>query len=110
MIRRPPRSTIFPYDALPIFVKQLNPGTYYIRVAGYYSTSTGSYQLHVEGPGAGTWSDDHTSGPQSATPVAIGILPRGTIDVSRDQDYFVLTVTNSGWYWITTRGTTDTYG
>src|SRR5437016_3849589 len=42
-----------------LLVKQLSPGTYYIRVTGYYSTTTGSYQLHVEGPGAGTVSDDH---------------------------------------------------
>ena len=53
-------------------VRELQPGTYYVEVRGVNYTVTGAYTFHIEGPGAGTASDDHGYSPWSATPVAIG--------------------------------------
>src|SRR5438876_1148280 len=41
-----------------------------VLVRGQYNTTVGGYVLHVEGPGAGTVSDDHGLSPWSATPIA----------------------------------------
>ncbi|MHC1763595.1 MAG: M23 family metallopeptidase [Verrucomicrobiia bacterium] len=94
-------------------VQDLNVGTYYVRVSGSgWSLGTGAkpYQLHIEGPGAGTLSDDHGFSPWSATPVAVGAIAAGQIDTEGDLDYFLLTVSNPGAYAFYTRGGTDTYG
>src|SRR5437867_3650678 len=55
-------------------------------------------------------ADDHGNDPSTATPISPGTVTPGVIETSGDIDYFRLSVTKSGWYYITTRGTTDTYG
>jgi len=84
----------------------LNPGTYYLEVSG----AAGGYDLHVEGPGAGTVTDDHGFSPWSARAVSPGSTTAGTLSSSTDQDYFKLTVTQDAKYVLYTTGTTDTDG
>src|SRR5947199_103450 len=55
-------------------------------------------------------ADDHGNTPGTATVVAVGSVTPGVLEVGGDIDYFVFTVTNAGWHYVTTRGTTDTYG
>lgn len=88
----------------------LLPGTYYLMVRGFLSSTTGAYQLHIEGPGAGTVSDDHGFSPWSATAVAIGNSTSGSLNVERDRDYFKFSVTQQATYFFFTRGSTDTTG
>ncbi len=88
----------------------LTPGVYYVEVSGDFSTTTGAYVFHVEGPGAGSLSDDHGLSPWSATPVPIGSITSGTLNVGDDRDYFKLTVTSAGWHYFITQGTTATVG
>src|SRR5439155_670696 len=91
--------------------RSLAPGTYYVQVSLQSSfVNPVGYELHIEGPGAGTVSDDHGFSPWSATPVGIGCATSGTTDVLRDLDYFAFTVTNTATYVIYTRGATDTDG
>src|SRR5438477_425943 len=91
-------------------VANLLPGVYYVAVSGDYSTDTGSYAFHVEGPGAGSLSDDHGLSPWSATAVAVGSATSGTLNAGDDQDYFKVTVSTTGLYFFTARGTTRTFG
>src|SRR5207249_243558 len=88
----------------------LSPGTYYVLVRGQYNTTVGGYVLHVEGPGAGTVSDDHGLSPWSATPIAVGSTTSGTILPPGDLDYFSFVAPNAATYVIYTAGSTDTYG
>src|SRR5205814_485932 len=69
-----------------------------------------AYEFHLEGPGAGTISDDHGSSPWSATPVALGSVTSGVIDTEGDLDFFKFTVTNTANYVMYTRGTANTFG
>jgi len=92
------------------FTATLDPGTYYIAVEGSFRTVTGSYSLHVEGPGAGTTSDDHGASPWSATPVAIGSVTAGALGLTGDVDYFKFTVTARATYAFFTSGATNTRG
>ncbi len=93
---------------------QLNPGTYYVRVEGepgpWGYIATGPYALHIEGPGAGTISDDHGFSWYSATPVAVGSATPGAIDVVGDQDYFRFDVAQAGKYVVFTRDARDASG
>ncbi len=86
------------------------PGTYYVEVKGYSSTSVGNYELHIEWPGHGTISDDHGFSAWSATPVSVGSVTAGTLDLNGDKDFFSFTVTTPGKYVIYSRGTTATTG
>ncbi|MEW5977850.1 MAG: hypothetical protein AB1898_18810, partial [Acidobacteriota bacterium] len=91
--------------------KILLPGTYYVLVrAPDFSTVTGSYQLHIEGPDAPTVSDDHGFSFWSATAVNVGSITLGNLNLVRDRDYFRFTVTQQNSYTVFTRGTTDTVG
>src|SRR3712207_7200029 len=80
MIRRPPRSTLFPYttlfrsyDALIHRFTVPAADTYYVRAASYGNNDAGSYDLGVtvvDAPGASTGplvgrSEEHTSELQS---------------------------------------------
>ncbi|MCD6254351.1 MAG: hypothetical protein J7J80_08115, partial [Thermotogae bacterium] len=91
-------------------VGKLSAGVYYVEVKGQYSSTIGNYELHIEGPGAGTVSDDHGFSPWSATSVTIGSITYGVLDLEGDRDYFKFTVTQTAVYVIYTRGITDTYG
>ena len=53
----------------------LTPGTYYLKIAHDFSSSTGPYSVHIEGPGAPTVTDDHGSSPWSATAVTVASTP-----------------------------------
>ena len=88
--------------------RQLPAGTYYVKVSGI--SSIAGYSFHLEGPGAGTMSDDHGFSPWSATPVATGSITNGVLDVSGDLDYFKFTVPSTGTYVMYTRGNTSTDG
>ena len=70
---------------------------------GSYGGYSGPYAFHIEGPDAPTISDDHGSSWYSATPVAIGSVTPGTLDVQGDLDYFQFTVSASGTYVMYTR-------
>ena len=87
----------------------VSPGTYYIRVRGFGS-STGSYSLGVSfSPSGNTGSDDHGNSRSSATPVAAGSSTAGTL-TDGDVDYFAVTVSQAGTLTATTTGSTDTVG
>ena len=80
-------------------VRALNPGTYYVEVrADYPYTGTGAYALHLEGPGAGTVSDDHGSSAWSATPVSLGSVTSGNLSLAGDLDFFRFTAPAAGTY------------
>jgi hypothetical protein len=92
------------------FTATLDPGTYYIAVDGSVQTSTGNYLLHIEGPGAGTTSDDHGASPWSATAVAVGSITAGALDLTGDVDYFRFTVATRATYAFFSTGSTNTRG
>lgn len=71
-------------DANFRIVRTLKPGTHYVAVSGEYRDRTGAYQLHIEGPGAGTVSDDHGFSIWSATPVTAGSITPGELGLSGD--------------------------
>ena len=91
--------------------RTLSAGTYYIRVYGAFTSTTGSYTLQVRfrasGPTGG--SDDHGGTRQTATPVTLrsdtsGRLGRG------DVDYFRVTLSQRGLLHVETTGSTNTKG
>ena len=86
--------------------RTLSAGTYYIRVYGYSTSTTGSYTLRVRFRASG---DDHGGTRQTATPVSLrsdtsGWLGRGDID------YFRVTLSQRGLLHVETAGSTDTKG
>ena len=81
----------------------LSPGTYYVEIWSDLG-ETSSYDLHIEGPGAPTTTDDHGFSSWSATPVAVGSVTPGAIDVEGDRDFFKFTVASNGTYVIYSRG------
>lgn len=88
----------------------LQAGSYYLEVKGLYPTPTGPYDLHIDGPGAGTQTDrdDHGLSAWTATPIAWGSVTPGTLDVAGDEDFFKLNVLVHGNYALYTKGTTTT--
>jgi len=76
---------------------ELSPGVYYLEVMGGYGY-IGPYQLHVEGPDAGTTSDDHGSSAWSASSIAIGSVTQGELEVNDDRDYFRIEIPKQGAY------------
>ena len=77
------------------------PGDYYVQVSGWFSGSPssglGSYTLTVS---PSEFVDDHGDVPGSATLIPLGVAIAGSIDVSREVDYFRLTVEERGHYQI----------
>ena len=88
----------------------LSPGTYYLEVKGGDSNTVGSYKLHIDGQGAATTEDrdDHGFSPWNATPVTVGSVTPGTLDLRNDRDYFRFTIPTAGKYFIYNRGPTRT--
>lgn len=88
----------------------LSVGTYYLEISGLYPTPTGNYRLHIDTPEAGTQTDrdDHGLSAWNASPVAVGSVTPGTLDVPGDMDFFRFTITTPGKYVIYTRGATTT--
>ncbi|MCB1230902.1 MAG: pre-peptidase C-terminal domain-containing protein [Verrucomicrobiae bacterium] len=71
-------------------VRQVPPGTYYVRVRGYDSLVTGAYTLVVAFQ---VISDDHGNESEEATEFQVGLDPNplavaGEIEVPGDVDYF----------------------
>jgi methionine-rich copper-binding protein CopC len=88
----------------------LNPGTYYIKVSSESWLSGGDYEIHIDGPGQGTLTDDHGFSAWSASPVQVGSTTLGNLSASDDADYFQFTVLESANYVLYTTGLTDTQG
>ncbi|MFC1591349.1 PQQ-binding-like beta-propeller repeat protein, partial [Thermodesulfobacteriota bacterium] len=97
----------------------LSAGTYYIRVRGFGSSTTGTYTLYVDyesSAAASTTtttissSDDHGDSCTAATPVSSDGTAGGRIEAGGDNDYFRVQVPGSGNLRIYTTGSTDTYG
>src|SRR5256885_7851173 len=63
MIRRPPRSTLFPYTTL--FRSTPGLGAYYYRVRAVRSADSSSFSAEVQGVACATRSEEHTSELQS---------------------------------------------
>ena len=101
-------------DNFKITYNIILPGTYYVSIkGGSNSNSIGSYILHIDGPGAGSTDDrdDHGMSAWNATPVSVGSVTSGNMDMGGDMDFFRFTAITPGIYAIYTRGTTtDTYG
>ena len=76
-------------------VRQLDPGTYFIRVNGTRRSTAGSYTLHVEAV--------------SATTVTLGSMTGSTLPAG-GSDYFQFTLTSAQPLAIHTSGTTNTFG
>jgi len=55
-------------------------------------------------------ADDHGNDPATATPVTVGSVTPGVIEIVGDVDYFAFTVSNTANYVIYTRGTMNSYG
>ena len=79
----------------------VEPGTYYIRVRGAYTSSTGAYTLtlHLDG--------DYI--PSGAIPLGLGELIEDEL-LAGDIDYFRVSVRSAGRLVASTTGGTDTYG
>ncbi len=93
------------------FTRTLDPGTYYVEVgAGFGTNNIGSYQLHLEGPGAGTTTDDHGFSPWSASTMLVGGTPGGSLSLPDDLDFFKFTVSARATYSFFSTGSTDTRG
>jgi RHS repeat-associated protein len=58
-------------------------GSYYLKVAGYSSAYTGSYQLN-----AGILADDYSDTPAGATLIQVAGTTAGTLEVATDKDTF----------------------
>ena len=89
--------------------RDVSRGTYYIRVWGRSSSTTGSYALHVRFDGAVKPGDDHGDDRASATRVAVPSNTKGRLAVS-DQDWFTFSLSARGYLEVYTTGTTDTNG
>ena len=76
-------------------VRQLDPGTYFIRVNGADTSIAGDYTLHVEAV--------------SATTVTLGSMTGSTLPAG-GSDYFQFTLTSAQPLTIYTSGTTNTFG
>ena len=83
----------------------LSIGTYYINVDSLSSSTTGAYDLVVS-----FTSDDHGDTLDEATVVTAGSTTSGFLLPSRDDDYFAITVDETGVLRAYTTGTTDTRG
>jgi hypothetical protein len=88
----------------------LQPGTYYLEVRGSNQFEVGSYKLHIDGQGIATTADrdDHGFSVWNATPVNVGSVTTGILELANDKDYFKFTISTAGKYVIYTRGPTAT--
>src|SRR5438034_6287023 len=81
MLRRPPRSTLFPYDALPILEQFLEPVVNFqndpmaVRIIGSAPLSLPLPHLNFVGPAiTGPRSEEHTSELQSHSDLVCRLL------------------------------------
>ena len=96
------------YSNFRIF-HRVTAGTYYIRVTGYRTWTTGSYHLQVV-------NDLHGNTRATATSLPLNSSLNGTLNysgvngINYDIDYFRMQVTASGRLTLYTTGSTDTVG
>ena len=95
-------------------VRDVTPGTYYIRVTGYVPTRAGPYTIYANFDGTSSTSppssDDPGNTRATATSLPLNSPLTGRIDPAGDIDYFRVQVTTSGPLTVETTGTTDTVG
>jgi RHS repeat-associated protein len=80
----------------------LTPGTYYLELGSMYNFA-GPYNLHIEGPGLPTTTDDHGFSCWSATEVTMGSVTHGEIWDTSDRDFFRFYVATADTYEIRSR-------
>ena len=85
-------------------VRIVSPGTYYVRVTGQSSSTTGDYTLYVR-----LTEDAHGNSRDDATGVGIPSDTEGVLTAG-DTDYFRVVVARSGVLRLYTSGSTDTRG
>lgn len=89
----------------------VSAGTYYIGVAGYDTSTSGYYTLHVSFRGSTPpiAPDDHGDSLITATRVSRSSETAGNL-VPSDVDFFAISVNQTGTLTATTFGNTDTFG
>ena len=90
------------------FSTRVSPGTYYIQVRGYSSSSEGIYTLHVDMEIV--QPDDHGNTRSTATRISLGSETDGRIEPEDDVDFFRVTVSTAGRLSAYTTGSLDTHG
>ena len=80
-------------------VRLLGAGTYFVRVAGYSSATTGNYSLTVSSAATST-----------ATALTLGTAKAGAISPGGEVDYYRIALTESATIAFETTGSTDTSG
>ena len=86
--------------------RSVSAGTYYIRVKGGGSSTTGNYTVHARFGDI----DDHSDTRLGATDLSLGGSRSGRIETGGDVDYFRVQVSSSGTLTVYTTGDADTYG
>ena len=79
-------------------------GTYFVRVTGAFSSTTGPYTLHVRFE-----LDDHGDTPAAATPIGLGSDTPGVLALG-DIDYFEITADRAGTLLVYSSGSVTTLG
>ena len=88
------------------------PGTYYVRVSGYSTATTGAYTLRLRFTigGGGNCGRDPGGTRQGATVVRLPSDTRACLERGGDVDYFRFSVPQAGTLYVDTTGSTDTVG
>ena len=90
--------------------RELDAGTYYVRVSSYYTTGTGAYTLDLSIENASGDVDDHGDSRSNATHVSLPSQMSGEIDPGDDEDYFRFEVSQRGAVLVRSTGDLDTIG
>ena len=90
--------------------RTVSTGTYYIRVRGFGSRTTGSYSLNVSFNNTPIPTDDHGNSIATATNIDGNNSVSGRLEIRGDNDYFRLSVREAGVLTINSTGSLDTYG
>ena len=86
-------------------VRMLNAGTYYVKVDGFSTTSTGPYNLVARFA-----VDDYGNSRAEARLIAPNSTTNGRINSGGDVDYFKIQLPRAGRLTLRTNGTTNTVG
>ena len=89
--------------------RDLDAGTYYVRVRGYRSSTTGDYSLGISHRPAEA-DDDHSDERVRATRVGRNSSTRGRLERGGDSDYFRFELPSRSTVVIETTGSVDTVG
>ncbi len=88
-----------------LLVKNLEPGTYYIKVISEDSNDSGAYVIDVK-----SIELDNNNTIEDAEGIEIDEVVDAAIDIYGDEDWYAIEVIENGTYIIRTKGDTDTYG